>query len=82
MYVEFLTTKKNDILSITASLKFESKNPFARVCDAYNCDWSPLTKLSTKSNFNYLTENRLSRNEIWYAEDNCSYMCHVCAKEY
>ena len=28
----------------------------------------------------YLTENRLGRNEIWYAEDNHSYMCHICAK--
>ena len=28
----------------------------------------------------YLTENRLSRNEIWYAEDDHSYMCHICAK--
>ena len=30
----------------------------------------------------YLTENRLERNEIWFAEDNHSYMCHIglCAK--
>ena len=28
----------------------------------------------------YLTENQLSRNEIWYAEDNHIYMCHICAK--
>ena len=25
-------------------------------------------------------ENQLSRIKIWYAEDNHSYMCHVCAK--
>ena len=28
----------------------------------------------------YLTESRLNRNEIWYAEDNHSYRCHICAK--
>ena len=28
----------------------------------------------------YLTENRLERNAIWFAEDNYSYMCHICAK--
>ena len=28
----------------------------------------------------YFTENRLSRNEIWCAEDNLSYMYHICAK--
>ena len=28
----------------------------------------------------YLTENRLERNEIWFAEDNHSYMCHICGK--
>ena len=27
-----------------------------------------------------LTANRLGRKEIWYAEDNYSYMCHICAK--
>ena len=27
-----------------------------------------------------LTENRLEKNEIWFAEDNHSYMCHICAK--
>ena len=30
----------------------------------------------------YLTENRLGRNEIWCAEDNHSYMCHICAKRF
>ena len=28
----------------------------------------------------YLTENRLGRNEIWCAEDNHTYMCHIYAK--
>ena len=28
----------------------------------------------------YLIANRLERNEIWFAEDNHSIMCHVCAK--
>ena len=32
-----------------------------------------------KGNF-YLTENRLEKNEIWFAEDNHSYMCHICIK--
>ena len=30
----------------------------------------------------YLTENRLGRNKIWCTEDNQSYMCHICAKEF
>ena len=29
----------------------------------------------------YLTENRLSWNEISYAADDHNYMCHTCAKE-
>ena len=28
----------------------------------------------------YFTENQLGRNEMWYAEDNHSYMCHIWAK--
>ena len=28
----------------------------------------------------YLTENQLERNEIWFTEDNHSFMCHICAK--
>ena len=28
----------------------------------------------------YLTENRSKRNKIWFAEDNHSYVCHICAK--
>ena len=28
----------------------------------------------------YLTENRLGRNEIWYAEHDHSYMCHIMGK--
>ena len=27
-----------------------------------------------------LTDNWLGRNEVWYAEDNHSYMCHICPK--
>ena len=30
----------------------------------------------------FLTENRLSRNEMWCAADNYNYMCHICAKEF
>ena len=30
----------------------------------------------------YLTENRLSWNEMWHAADNHNYMCHTCAKEF
>ena len=30
----------------------------------------------------HLTENRFERNEIWFLEDNHSYMCHICAKEF
>ena len=29
----------------------------------------------------YLTENRLSWNEIWCSSHNNNYMCHTCAKE-
>ena len=29
----------------------------------------------------YLTENRLSLNEMCCAADNRNYMCHTCAKE-
>ena len=29
----------------------------------------------------YLTENPLSRNEMWCASDNHNDMCHICAKE-
>ena len=32
-----------------------------------------------KGNF-YFTENRLERNEIWFAEGNYGYMCHICGK--
>ena len=28
----------------------------------------------------YLTEKRLSRNEMWCAADNHNYMCYICAK--
>ena len=28
----------------------------------------------------YLNENRLKKNEMSCAEDNHSYMCHICAK--
>ena len=30
----------------------------------------------------YLVENRVGRNEILCAENNHSYMCHICAKEF
>ena len=30
----------------------------------------------------YLTENRLSWNELCCASDNRNYMCHTCAKEF
>ena len=30
----------------------------------------------------YLTENRLSWNEMYCAADNHNYMCHTCAKEF
>ena len=30
----------------------------------------------------YLTENQLERNEIWFVEDNHSYMCHLCTEEF
>ena len=30
----------------------------------------------------YLTENRLSWNEMFCASDNHNYMCHTCAKEF
>ena len=28
----------------------------------------------------YLTENRLGRNQMWFASNNNN-MCHICAKE-
>ena len=28
----------------------------------------------------HLTENQLSRNEMWCVADNLHYMCHTCAK--
>ena len=28
----------------------------------------------------YLTENRLNRNEMWYAVVNHNYVFHICAK--
>ena len=30
----------------------------------------------------HLTENRSERNEIWFAEDNHSYMCHIREKRF
>ena len=30
----------------------------------------------------YITENRLSWNEMCCASDNHNYMCHTCAKEF
>ena len=30
----------------------------------------------------YLTENRLSRIEMWCAADDHNYMCDICAKEF
>ena len=29
----------------------------------------------------YLTENRISRNEMWCASDNHNNLCCICAKE-
>ena len=29
----------------------------------------------------YLTEDQLSRKEMWCAADNHNNMCHICAKE-
>ena len=42
-------------------------------------DFSAKKRKIGKGNL-YLTENRLERNEIWFAGDNHSYMCHICAK--
>ena len=30
----------------------------------------------------YLTENRLSRNELWCVADDQNYMCHMCKRIY
>ena len=30
----------------------------------------------------YLSENRISRNEMLCAADNHNNMCHICAKEF
>ena len=30
----------------------------------------------------YLTENVLSRNELWCVVDDHNYLCHVCSKEF
>ena len=30
----------------------------------------------------YLTENQISRNEMWCVADIHNYMCHICAKEF
>ena len=30
----------------------------------------------------YLSENRLSRNEMWCTADSHNYLCHICAKEF
>ena len=41
-----------------------------------------LQKMQNSEGESLLTENRLGRNEILYAEDDHSYMCHICAKIY
>ena len=40
-----------------------------------------LKKLKIGKGSLYLTENQLSRNEMWYAADNHNFMCHIYAKE-
>ena len=40
-----------------------------------------MVKNACKGNL-YLTENRLSWNEMCCAADNHNYMCHTCAKEF
>ena len=30
----------------------------------------------------YLTENRLSRNDMWCAEDNHNYVSYICADDF
>ena len=44
--------------------------------------WFCGKKLKTGKGTLYLTENRLSWNEMCCASDNHYYMCHTCAKEF
>ena len=43
-------------------------------------DFTGKTRKIGKGNL-YLTENQLSRNEVWCASDNHNSMCCICAKE-
>ena len=56
------------------------KSIFLRNRSLSNTRWFYGKRCKIRKENLYLTENLLGRNEIWYAEDNHSYMCHICAK--
>ena len=55
---------------------------FLRNQSLSNARWFYGKKHKIRKDNLYLTENWLERNEIWFAEDNHSFMCHICAKRY
>ena len=69
-------------------MKEKKADKFLHFLIAFSCEinlWVTLGEFAVKKrkiwkeNL-YLTEDWLGRNEIWYAEDNHSYMCHIWAE--
>ena len=40
----------------------------------------PVKNVKLRKKSLHLTENQLSRNEMWYRADTNNYICHICAK--
>ena len=55
---------------------------FLRNQSLSNARWFYGKKLKIGKGKLYLTENRLSWNEMCCAADNHNYICHTCAKEF
>ena len=53
---------------------------FLRNRSLSNARWFYGKKRKIRKGNRYVTENQSKTNEIWFAEDNHSYMCHIRAK--
>ena len=56
------------------------KSIFLRNWSLSNARWFYGKNAKIEKENIYSTENRFGRNEMWCAEDNDSYMCHIYAK--
>ena len=53
---------------------------FLRTQSLSNAGWYTVKKRELEKGNRYLTENRLSRNEIWWTADNYNDTRHTCEK--